>query len=529
MRLLCFSDWRVQPIEDVYRFARNLEELPDFILYAGDDLGRFFEEGVNHFSELAEYTKQNKVLAVAGNDDLADVKIVLKSRNVHDLYRSPLIHEQFAFLGIEASTSGPGLLKHSEKEIEQHLKKQGRNIKDKTVIILSHTPPYGTLDLGIRFAKPEDGAHHIGSAALRDFILGHGVKLVVCGHCHSQGKLSSDLGETKVVNITSHDSPGAFGNFALIDVDSSGSLSVEFHDTSEQIATDSLLNLHGVGPVTESTLLKVGIGTVKQLSQARDLYKISDSSGIPISVIRKLKAKAKSFCEKRTFQIEEFKPISGELILFDIETDIACKRVWLIGTYKDGQFLQFSANTWAEERKMLSKFLDFLRSYPRSKLVSFSGTNFDRNVVERALRRLKLDFHSFLSHVHIDMCQQLRNCFIFPTQSYALKDLASFLGYEFKYSELCGLIVALEYHRHIQDGTPLNPKVFEYNEDDVKALSFIMEKIWTADNIKKSSIFELTISHKQKEFWDFIEELKRKGITGAEYREKVAEWNREHK
>ncbi len=70
IRVLCFSDWRVQTIEEVYKFLHTLGEKPDFILYAGDDLPRFQEEGINHFSELAQYTKQQRVLAVAGNERL---------------------------------------------------------------------------------------------------------------------------------------------------------------------------------------------------------------------------------------------------------------------------------------------------------------------------------------------------------------------------------------------------------------------------------------------------------------------------
>jgi Icc-related predicted phosphoesterase len=120
--------------------------------------------------------------------------------------------------------------------------------KDKTLIVLSHAPPYGTLDMGIRFARPEDGASHIGSTALRDFVIKSNPQLVVCGHCHSQGKLASNLGKAKIVNVSSHDSPGSEGNFALIDIDTAGHLEVKFHDTLEQIACSSLLNLHGVGP-----------------------------------------------------------------------------------------------------------------------------------------------------------------------------------------------------------------------------------------------------------------------------------------
>jgi predicted RecB family nuclease len=140
-----------------------------------------------------------------------------------------------------------------------------------------------------------------------------------------------------------------------------------------------------------------------------------------------------------------------------------------------------------------------------------------------------MDYRSFLSHVHVDVCQQVKECFIFPNQSYALKDLASFLGYKFKYPELCGLLVALEYHRHIQDKTPLDPRLFEYNEDDVKALPFIIEKLRSLDQAKQtSSIAELAISEKQKAFREFVEKLRGQGVTGSQYREKIAEWNRDH-
>ncbi len=124
MRLLCFSDWRVQPIEDVYRFLSTLDPKPDLILYAGDDIQRFQQKGINHFSELANYTNQHYVLAVVGNDDFVEYKAVLRAENVKDLYDSAFVFGDFAFLGLEGSTSGPGLLQHTEEQVKIHLNKQ---------------------------------------------------------------------------------------------------------------------------------------------------------------------------------------------------------------------------------------------------------------------------------------------------------------------------------------------------------------------------------------------------------------------
>ncbi len=44
MRILAFSDWRVQPLEMIKKFIE--QEKPDVILYAGDDLDRFI--GINN-------------------------------------------------------------------------------------------------------------------------------------------------------------------------------------------------------------------------------------------------------------------------------------------------------------------------------------------------------------------------------------------------------------------------------------------------------------------------------------------------
>jgi hypothetical protein len=85
IRILAFSDWRVQKIDDVFTFIQNVEPV-DFVFYAGDDIGRFEEEGLNAFTELAKYTKSNLVLAVIGNDDFAVQKRVLKAKSVLDLY-----------------------------------------------------------------------------------------------------------------------------------------------------------------------------------------------------------------------------------------------------------------------------------------------------------------------------------------------------------------------------------------------------------------------------------------------------------
>ncbi|MBC7091236.1 MAG: TM0106 family RecB-like putative nuclease [Actinobacteria bacterium] len=41
MRILAFSDWRVQSIDEIINFVKSLDKKPDVILYGGDDVNRF--------------------------------------------------------------------------------------------------------------------------------------------------------------------------------------------------------------------------------------------------------------------------------------------------------------------------------------------------------------------------------------------------------------------------------------------------------------------------------------------------------
>jgi Icc-related predicted phosphoesterase len=179
----------VQKISHILHFVRELEEPVDFVLYGGDDVERFEEEDINYLSQISEFTKQKKVLAVIGNDDSLEEKRILRAENVHDLHEKPFVFKDFAFIGLEGSTSRPAIVQYSEEEVKEHIEKQHTQVKGKKLVILSHAPPYSVLDLGIRFAESDEGIHHIGSESLRDFIQQKNVELVLCGHCHSHGGL----------------------------------------------------------------------------------------------------------------------------------------------------------------------------------------------------------------------------------------------------------------------------------------------------------------------------------------------------
>jgi len=491
IRILAFSDWRVQEIDSIYKLVESIEPV-DFIVYAGDDIGRFEEKGINYFSKLSGSAKSGQVLAVIGNDDTYLQKRILKAKGVHDLYKQSYVYKNFAFIGLEASTSGPALFRHEEKDFEEHLRYQLKQVNRRRLVVLSHTPPYGILDRGIRFADLDENTHHIGSTALRSFIDTKPVDLVICGHCHSHGGMIERCGNTTIVNVSSHDNPGSKGNFAVIESTKDGTVNVEWHDTFEIGGRDSLMRIYGIGPVRAKMLTRCGISKIDQIAECEDLVELSRKSSLSENHLKVLQLRAKSLLNNKTYQIARFVIDCDNAIFFDIETDIACERVWLIGFQIDGRFTRFYADNWIQEKEILERFTEILRDNPNRTLVSFSGTNFDYRVTLEAIRRYKLE-ESFLTLLpHIDLSTLIRRSFILPNQRFALKDLAAFLGYSFKYPDLDGFIVALRYHKHVEDGSPLDPKILEYNQDDVKALPFIIEKLKNEPRIEKTYSFDRT-------------------------------------
>ena len=477
MRILAFSDWRVQDIDDVFTFLKSLKKPVDVILYAGDDVQRFKDGNTNDFTKLASHTVNKKVLAVMGNDDNPSTRSVLQDEDIHDLHKEPFVLDEFGFIGLEGSTIGPGRIIYSEASVRNHLNRQIKKIKSQKLIIVSHAPPYGVLDAARRFATEQEGIHRIGSKSLERFIRKNQVELVVCGHCHLGGGRSKQFGETLVANVSSHDHDEAPGNLALIEFDSEFQPHIQWSDTRQPIDPNSLERLHRIKQKRAFLFKQAGIKNIPQLAKAKNLEQISRMTKLSKNFVEKAKLNAISVTENKILRTSEISLPQNNVMFFDIETDLDRRKVWLIGVLHDEKFEQFFAKDWKQEKTMLKDFLEFLREKQMATLVSYSGNDFDRRVVCEALRRNRLGWKFFSSIPHIDLCKSIRDSFIFPIQKYALKDLGAHLGYAFKHPGMDGLDVASEYESHFQDKRKLDSKVFEYNKDDVDVLPYLIKKL----------------------------------------------------
>jgi len=480
LKILAFSDYRVQDIEVLINFIKKMKNKPDLILYAGDDVGRFVEHKRdsktgkrgkiirNYFEEISSYSKLG-LCAVMGNDDFPNYHRII-GKNVNNVQDSPLIFKNYVVIGIEGYVEntvddGIGYHKFNETTLKKYLETIKQKNKNKKIIILSHSPPKNTLDFAIRF-----GQRTIGSTSLKSFIQKNNeiIPLVVCGHVHLQGGKNENIQKTVVVNAASHDDYGAPGKIALIDI----------HNNVVKIKWNILhegMVIHGIGRTKYNILKKAGITSVEDISitSTKQLSSIFSKS-----FAIKLKKQSQSILENKIIELEPMESIEENTIILDIETNLTSDLVWMIGIYdtEKNKIIQFVAHKPSDEKIILKQFLDYVKSY-KGKIYTFSATKFDERVIKKRMQHHKIKYSILPKFV--DLAFDIIRCYAFPFKSYGLKHISDYFEYDFKHPDISGMWVAIEYLRTYQEtkNKKLMKKFLEYNEDDLRSLKWIMDKL----------------------------------------------------
>ena len=484
MRVVAFSDWRVQSIQKLKEFIINLDPKPSVITYSGDDLKRFTDGENNQFEELAKFSK-NGFVGVAGNDDDIAIKWLLKGNNVFDVHNEPIEIDDYLFVGQEGSTR-IGLTVYNEKEIAQHLQEISKTIDDKKVILVSHSPPKGCLDYGVRF-----GFDSIGSQSIREFIEKQKPLMVICGHVHSYGGQSEKIKETTVVNVASHDSRGSIGNVAVIDIVDNW-ITIEWHKITEKkeknndiSSVTDLAMYSGKGNRVFDLFRKVGIHSLDHLLSS-DTEILSIKTGLKKGVINRGKLYAKALQEKKVFFIKPFNLPKGDRIYCDIETNIANNFVWIIGVlydYETGKttFKQFTADSRKDEKNIISNFLLSLERF-RGTFVYSSNSNFEERVLNARINKLTPNLSGiFTKLVKIDLGLEFQRGILVSPFGYSPKTLSKMFGYNYKH-DLTGWTAGVECERFLRSKDPGEKKriikrLCMYNKDDVYAIRHIVKAL----------------------------------------------------
>lgn len=503
--ILAFSDARVQDLSILVEYVTALDPKPDLILYAGDDVDRFHPgKKTNYFAQLAARATYGLV-AVIGNDDEPHAARLITGDRVYDAHGRALLLGPFAVVGVGGAPlrmgeTNIGMTLYPEPQMSAFLEDGLTGAGNRTVVLLSHTPPRGILDRAIRF-----GESNIGSDAVASMleVHGHRVPLVVCGHVHGFGgrdALHRDDRLTVVVNAASHDTPLSPLKIAQVTVTLSLSgdgrtalVSPVRWDTLSPVriarpagapslrvpwTQGDLHRVNQVGWVRQQQLSYAGINTVQGLATAPPAL-IGKALMVRDEVAQGFVTRARAIHLKRPIPLSPLRLPPGARVFLDIETDLSQEHMWMCGCLDGvtGEFMQFESPSLKrrDEGAMLDALTAWLAAREDAIIVHYSGSNFDGRIVRSRLGAFKMPCPP--DDRMVDAMPHVRRAIAPACGRYALKEIAASAGYLFRHPHMDGLSVAMTYldrlGRRLKQ--PVTPALREYNEDDVRSVAHVCQ------------------------------------------------------
>ena len=144
------------------------------------------------------------------------------------------------------------------------------------------------------------------------------------------------------------------------------------------------------------------------------------------------------FGEAQSIKARASSRLKGETIVFrtpdissagrayiDIETDLGCKYIWLVGVHIESESRTYAylANTPEQEKIILEELHHFLCDRPELTLLNYSNCRFEQRLLPQRFRTHSLET-AVVEQIR-DIYYEVHACAAFPSQTTTLKDVPS--------------------------------------------------------------------------------------------------------
>ena len=182
-------------------------------------------------------------------------------------------------------------------------------------------------------------------------------------------------------------------------------------------------------------------------------------------------------------------PLTPYELYFDIEDDPTQGFVYLHGVYERFQgkerFLPFVAkeNTPDAEKQAWKEFWQYIYSLPKEGYSTYYYSKYERTTYRRMQQQYPdvvsvEEVENFFDPIHaVDLYYDciLKNT-DWPLYSYSLKEIAQFLGFNWRDKTPSGALSIQWFNEYLDDKDPAKlQRIIEYNEDDCKATMAIKD------------------------------------------------------
>jgi len=142
------------------------------------------------------------------------------------------------------------------------------------------------------------------------------------------------------------------------------------------------------------------------------------------------------------------------------------------------EYIPFIANNFAQEKKMLFEFLDFMKK--QKDYVIYHYYHYEKTHLDKMMTKYKVNEKTrgiVFDHM-IDIYKVATDAVAFPTYGNGLKQVASFLGFTWRHKEVDATESIVLYLDYIDDPKKNEDKlklILDYNEDDCAATRIIKD------------------------------------------------------
>ncbi|MBD2530445.1 TM0106 family RecB-like putative nuclease [Nostoc flagelliforme FACHB-838] len=237
----------------------------------------------------------------------------------------------------------------------------------------------------------------------------------------------------------------------------------------------------GVTPIRYTQLQALAITTLESLANTSP-SNLENLIGFDSAIAPKLVLQAQSALEERPLILpyplpkEDITFTAPIELYFDIEAQPDLDLDYLLGVLvvdrqaNTEQFYSFLADKPEDEELIWQQFLDLVWQYPEAPIYHFCVYEFD--TVKR-LAKLYGTPHSLVRPVlnrFVDVYEQLTRSVALPVESYALKAIARWVGFEWRDKEASGAKCIYWYEQWLETGDRTLLEIIQrYNEDDCRA------------------------------------------------------------
>jgi uncharacterized protein len=246
-------------------------------------------------------------------------------------------------------------------------------------------------------------------------------------------------------------------------------------------AQQHLSLLPGVTPIRYTQLQNLDITSLEALACTQPST-LENLTGFDSNIAAKLVIQAQSVLTKQPLILhdscspEYLTFVAPIELYFDIEAQPDLNLNYLLGVLvvdritNTERFYSFLAETPDQEQLIWQQFLALVSQYPQAPIYHFCAYEVD------TVQRLGKLYHTPYSEIRpvlnrfIDIYEQLTQSVVLPIDSYALKTIARWLGFEWREQEANGAKCIYWYDQWLETGDrALLSIIQEYNEDDCRA------------------------------------------------------------